>query len=199
MSKIQTGRYEQFTRRLLRLVGGSIMPLIQNDLSPVLNIEDPADDALLFWKGHRLANGQVTGTANATEFAACSIFNPLGSGSLIWVRQIRPGLAGSQWDVAFTQNRTAAVSSSLFFSDSRASLTSVPKAELGFDSLAALPSLRGYRLGGNSGTSALNLTPRFVLAPGVGLQIIDQVAATTNTVSFEWIERSAEVSELDSA
>lgn len=197
MSTIQTARYEQFTRRLLRLVGGSIMPRLQNDLSPVLNIEDPADDALLFWKGHRLANGRATGTAAALEFASVSIFNPLGSGSLLWVRQIHVGLITSTVDLSFTQDRTGTVSGSLFFSDSRASLVSVPKAELGFDSLAALPTLRGWRQFSNSGTAAQVLLPRFVLAPGVGLQVTDVAAATALTVSFEWLERSAETPELE--
>lgn len=199
MSKIQTGRYEQFTRRLLRLVGGGIMPLLQNDLSPVLNIEDPADDALLFWKGHRLANGRSTGTSAVAEFAICSIFNPLGSGVLVWVRQIYSNANTSTIRCAFTQTRTTGVQGTLFFSDGRASLTSVPRAELGFDSAVALPALSGWRQVCTAGVSSGLILPRFVLPPGVGLQIIDQSTNQLFNVSFEWIERDAEISELQSA
>lgn len=198
MSKIQTARYEQFTRRLLRIVGGSIMPILQNDLSPVLNIEDPADDALLFWKGHRLANGRATGTSGVAEFASASIFNPLGSGSLIWVRQILSNINTRTVRLSFTQNRTAGVQSTLFFSDGRAALVSVPKAELGFDSLVALPALTGWRQICNSGIS-VPIRPRFVLSPGVGLQITDEGTNQAFTVTFEWIERTAELSELEGA
>jgi len=198
MTTIQTARYEQFTRRLLRLVGGSIMPRLQNDLSPVINIEDPADDALLFWKGHRLASGRATGTSDAAEFASCSLFNPLGSGSLVWVRQILSNINTRTIRLSLTQSRTAAVQGTLFFSDGRASVTSVPKAELGFDSLAALPTLTGWRQICNSGIS-VPIRPRFVLSPGVGLQVTDEGTNQGLTVSFEWIERAAETSELEGA
>ena len=197
MSNIQTGRYEQFTRRLLRLVGGGIMPRIQNDISPVLNMEDPADDALLFWKGHRLANGFCTGTGAVAERGSCSIFNPLGSGVIIWVRQIGMGGAGAQVArSSFTQTRTGTVQTGLFFSDGRASLTSVPRAELGFDSLAVTPSPQGFLVAGGAQTAGQNWTPRFVLPPGVGLQITDINTNELLDVSFEWIERDAEISEF---
>lgn len=196
MSVIQTGRYEQFVRRLFRIVDGGVLPRLQNDVSPVLAIEDEADDALLFWKGHRLANGRATGTAAAGENGACSIFNPLGTGVLVWVRTIRTSTSNAAViRCAFTQDRTSTVQSTLFFSDSRASLITVPRAELGFDSLAALPD-GGFSQFANTGRAGENWHPRYVLAPGVGLQIINQTQAEILTVGFEWIERSAEDSEL---
>jgi len=195
MSTIQTGRYEQFTRRLLRLVGGGIMPRLQNDLSPVLNVEDPADDALLFWKGHRLANGQASGTAAVAEFSAISLFNPLGSSVMVWVRRIYIRRGGDM-QCSFTQDRTANVAATLFFSDGRASLTSVPRVELGFDSLAALPSPLGFRFDPTAATAASNVTPRFILPPGVGLRIVQTATNSLASISFEWIERDAEISEF---
>lgn len=196
MSTMNTARYEQFLRRLFRLVEGGVLPRMQNDVSPVIQLEDPADDALLFWKGHRLANGSATGTSDAAEFPACSLFNPLGSGILVWVRQINVRRGSNDVSVSFTQDRTGTVSSNLFFSDGRASLSSVPKAELGFDSLAARPTPEGFRVAFDNSSAASNLSPRFVLPPGVGLVVTGVATAALCSVSFEWIERTAEDSEL---
>lgn len=197
MSTIQTARYEQFARRLLRLVGPSIMPRLQNDLSPVINIEDPADDGLLFWKGHRLASGRGTGVAAALEFGSVSLFNPLGSGKLVVVRAIGSSGGTGIFNFSFTQNRTALVQTTLAFADGRASLVSVPVAEIGFDSLVALPA-GTWQQSANTGTTAgADMPPRFVLPPGVGLQVTKTVAAAATTISFEWLERSAESPELE--
>lgn len=196
MSTIQTARYEQFTRRLLRLVGGSIMPRLQNDLSPVINIEDPADEALLFWKGHRIACGLCIGTADALEFSVSSIFNPVGSGILVVVRQIVVGPATRTWRIALTQDRTGTVQTGLAFNDGRASLTSVPKVELGFDSLAAQPTLI-WQVGQTTGQARPDNFPPIVLPPGVGLQVWPSTVASLANVSFAWLERSAETPELE--
>ncbi len=197
MSTIQTARYEQFTKRLLRLVGGGIMPRLQNDLSPVINIEDPADAALLFWKGHRLASGTAAGTAAAAEFATCSLFNPLGSGVLIVVLLTQVGPNSIRWQFSLTQTRTALVQTNLRFNDTRAALTAVPRGELGFDSLAAIPTPTIWDQTVAAATAASNFRMPFVLAPGSGLRVLDTVAANNAQVNFQWLERAAETPELE--
>lgn len=196
MSTLQTARYEQFLRRLFRLVEGGVLPRMQNDVSPVINIEDPADDALLFWKGHRLASGVVAGTAAVAEFGTASLFNPLGSGKLVVVRAIRVGLSSPIWTFGFTQDRTGTVQSNLRFSDTRAALTTVPTAELGFDSEAALPTVQIWRVQTNNATAGAVLIPKFVLAPGTGLQVANNTTNNAIVVNFQWLERTAEDSEL---
>lgn len=198
MSTIQTARYEQFTRRLLRLVGGSIMPRLQNDLSPVINIEDPADPALLFWKGHLMAVGSCFGTPDAAEFGQCSIFNPLGSGSLIVVKTINQATQAAQiYSLSLSQSRTATVQTRLSFVDTRASLVAVPRAELGFDSAVAPPTSFAD-LASVSAAIPFVLPSPIVLAPGVGLFVNNLTADAVSTVVFGWLERSAELSELES-
>jgi len=197
MSKIQTARYEQFTRRLLRIVGGSIMPILQNDLSPVLNIEDPADPALLFWKGHRIAAGSSIAGAVSARFSTGSVFNPLGSGALIVVSNILVRMPGTaRFSLSFSQTRTLTVESDLSFIDTRASLVSVPKAEIGDDDFAAIPAAFWRQQANTTGTQ-VPIVP--VLAPGTGLFVTHNTANTEIRVNFGWLERSAEISELDSA
>ena len=200
MSKIQTGRYEQFTRRLLRLVGGSIMPLIQNDLSPVINIEDPADIGLLFWKGHRLASGTDSGTSDAAEFEVISLFNPLGSGKIINVLAMRCFLASdASLTLSITQDRTANVSPNVFFADSRAAVAARPVGEVGEDSLAAAPTNTGWSwFSAGAGGEQIN-QPQFVLSPGFGLQVTHPTAQSFIGVSFYWLERTSEGPELESS
>jgi len=199
MSTIQTARYEQFTRRLLRIVGGSVMPRLQNDLSPVINIEDPSDDALLFWRGHRLASGTTSGTADALEFAECSLFNPLGSEKLVVLLGVRFSLSGATGLQAnLTQTRTLVPSALSFFNDTRAAGTTRPTAEVGFSSLAALPTNISFTwwAGANGQDSTF---PSWVLSPGFGIAITHQVAAAFLGVSWYWLERSAELSEIQGA
>lgn len=196
MSKIQTARYEQFTRRLLRIVGGSVMPILQNDLSPVLNIEDPADDALLFWRGHRLASGEVITGTSAGDFASASLFNPLGSGSLIVLLSLNIRNTGQRFSLSFSQTRTLTVVTSLSFTDTRASLVSVPKGELGIDQFGAVPANFWAAVGS---TVDADIPIHVVLAPGTGLFVTNETANTAQEARFIWLERSAETSELDSA
>lgn len=171
------------------------MPRLQNDLSPVINIEDPADAALLFWKGHILASGTCEGTADALEFATGSLFNPLGSGKLLVVRKIIVGLGSDTWRAAFTQDRTGTVQTTLGFNDSRASLVAVPAGELGFDSLAVQPARKW--MVARLATGGADGFPTFVLHPGVGVQIWSIAAADSIVVAFEWLERTAELPELE--
>jgi len=198
MSQIQTGRYEQFTRRLLRLVGGSIMPLVQNDLSPVLNIEDPSDQALFFWRGHKLASAFIAGQApDAGEFAALSLFNPLGSGKLlVLLNHIFHGAAGVNIHTSFSQTRTLNVESTLSFNDTRASLVAVPSGEIGNDSFVAVPTAI-YRSFATTATAKDNYLWTCVLAPGVGVFWTATTADVRIDMSLQWLERDAEITELE--
>lgn len=199
MSTIQTARYEQFTRRLLRLVGGSIMPRLQNDLSPVINIEDPADPALLFWKGHKLAAGTVsTGTPGAAEFATASVFNPLGSGKIVWVYSINFLIGGNRnMALSLSQTRTAVVVTTLRFTDSRAAVASVPICELGIDVPTAVPA-RFWTVQTASGEVRNPEPVTVILHPGFGLFVTNTVVQQSMGVNFAWLERSAETPELES-
>lgn len=195
MSTMNTARYEQFLRRLFRLVEGGVLPRMQNDVSPVINLEDPADAALLFWKGHRLASGFGSGLSAVAEFAGVSLFNPLGSGILVVVTHVVSNAVNGSFQWSFTQNRTGTVQTDLRFGDTRAAVATVPKCEIGFDSLAALPTpaIWSQRI---LGLEPRDYGPPIVLAPGFGLMVTLEVANSQPTVSFGWLERSAEDSEL---
>jgi len=195
MSTIQTPRYEQFTKRLLRIVGGGIMPRLQNDLSPVINIEDPADHALLFWKGHKLASASVSVPITAVRFGAAGLFNPLGSGRLITIETITLRSGGGNFvTFSLTQTRTLNVLATLSFTDSRASLAAVPVGEIGEDDFAAVPA-NFFRVVASATT--VFLRPSIVLAPGVGLLLTNNTAATAWEANFTWLERDAETTELE--
>ena len=200
MSRIQTARYEQFTKRLLRLVGGSIMPLVQNDLSPVLNIEDPSDQALFFWRGHRLASAAILGQAPAAgEFASVSLFNPLQSGKLlVLLNHDLHGNSAIRVGYSFSQTRTLNVESTLSFCDTRASLVSVPSGEVGNDSFAAIPA-RIWEVLANTTPSAGEPLWTCVLAPGTGVFWTALTADTQIQVFPQWLERTAETTELEGA
>lgn len=192
MSQIQTARYEQFLRRLLRIVEGDILPQLQGDISPVLQMEEPSDPALLFWKGHNLAVGHVVRPAGVAENGLITLTNPPASSKLIDIlmvhfdgsfdigMQVQPGVG------------TGNAGSREFIDTRHDSLVTEPVLDLG----TALSVLLLGNFFINASPNPIYSTIPWVLAPNTTLLITQDALNTVLEVSVVWLERTAEDSEL---
>lgn len=192
MSRIQTARYEQFLRRLLRIVDGDVLPELQGDISPVIQMENPSDPALLFWKGHNLAQGQVVSAAQAALNSVVFLENPPGSSKIIDVLDIH--VLGA--NIVGMQVEPGAVGGSVGvkqFIDSRHNpLISEPTGILNTSGSAAV-------LGNffeQASPNPRHIDIPFVLVPNTFLRITQDAINVLFEVSMVWLERTAEDSEL---
>lgn len=194
MTQIQTARYEQFLRRLLRIVSGNVMHTLQGDISPVIQMEDPQDAALLFWKGHNLACGHVVASAVPAFNGLIIMHNPPGSGRLVVLEQIH--LLGPNIVAMQIQPGTAGGNSGQTqLMDSRNTpLVSLPVTRF---TVTSTDVLNGTFLSQPSPNPRTVRLP-WVLQPNTLLSLTQNALNTVFEASFVWLERSAEASELTS-
>ena len=199
MSQIQTARYEQFIRRLLRLVGRNVLVDVQADISPVLQLEDPSDPALLFWKGHKICIGRAAGTSIAAEFPQITIFNPASSEIVVSVFRclmtsanagafVHGGLITAPAPPDAGLHRITDTRDDGFLAGTSG------KTEIGFNSVTGFGDrilnvkidASGYR------EVPLNV----VLRPGSGWRMGRDAALTDLDVTYLYLERGTESTEL---
>lgn len=193
-SRLQTARYEQFLRRLLRIVEGGVLPVLQGDISPVLSLEDPVDPALLFWKGHNLAWGQVVAPAVVGANSTIFISNPSDSERLVVVQTVsfKPS-AGSDIGVQYQPGTVGqAAGPTKQMRDSRHPDTAEPVATTNLGSSGVVNANYLFYQPTAGDVFKLNV----VLSPGNLLVFTQDAINAAFEASLTWLERKVESPEL---
>lgn len=192
-SRLQTARYEQFLRRLLRIVDGDILPVLQGDISPVLSLEDPLDPALLFWRGHNLAMAQGTQAGAAGVFSRFDFHNPANSTRIMVFDHVMVISTNGAFGIMSTGPTAGTAITTKAFIDTR-NATSVPLMDIQRQTGVSLGEGQ-YRFQNGTNNTVVRLP--IVLAPNGTFIVQSLVANETLVVNAVWTERSAESPEIN--
>jgi len=196
--EVQQTRWDRMIRRVSGSIGpGSRLSETLSELFPVFDVEQaPAE--LLVLGGTRMAHGFSNEPAVADVIQHSQLFNPVDSGSLITllyiaIRSNVSEVAMGLIDGAFTTSKTNNVA----FVDGRLFGSSAPVGQVRHETAGA-PGPESFLLN----SSFFNVTPFAppkaiaVLSPGIGFQIHTLTVNGKLDVSYTWLERQAEQSEL---
>lgn len=199
MNELQQNRYDQILRRVAGLIGtGSKVSEVLTELFPVLDVERVPGE-LLVLGGTRLCWGGTNATGAAGQNIRIQLFNPVDSGTLITVSSVHIGTGAAQFIRAGITNvaLTTGIATQLF-RDIRAGPTSRPTGEIRTQSsVAAAPATVLLRFVLNDQMVLNDENSVAVLAPGFGMEVGSNNAATEVNATFFWRERAAEQSELN--
>lgn len=199
MTALNQNRYDQLLRRVGDLKGpGSKVNDALTELFPMIDVENvPPELALL--SGNRLAMGtRVEAAGGAGFFSTIILRNPGGTGAIIRVTlvSIHVSTGGGNAVLGPTLNSFTA-GGQRAFSDGRV---------FGEGTVGVIQRANNLLTTGSSffrvrddGTGKILAPPDgiAVLSPGTALQVSAESANTAITVSFMWMERTAQPSELN--
>lgn len=197
--EVQQNRWDRMVRRVSGSIGpGSRVGETLSELFPVIDVENiPAE--LLALGGTRMAIGNTNEAAVAANFQISELFNPVDSGTIITLLHLHV-ISDTALSVgmgittgSFTNNNPLNVS----FADGRFLPPTVPVGQCR-DETAGAEGVRFYLLDQNNFQSEIFQPPKAiaVLVPGTGWSVGTTIANHPLSVSYGWIERPAEQSEL---
>ncbi len=193
---VRQPRFGDYIRRVLSMVeGGGVI-----QLSPELQFQVDADDPD-FWalnSGGGYYAASQSQSALALNLSRYSLFNPVGSNLLAFLERIiitNRAAATTTWQL-WAQGLALGNTGTGVAMDLRKATTASP-IRIEFDQAVAVGAFANQVnvIAVPLGTS-LQLTPRFVIPPGqrIGLTCFD--VNVSDSVSFEWRQRSAGAQEL---
>ena len=198
--EVQQTRWDRIIRRVSGSIGpGSRVSETLSELFPVVDVENvPAE--LLALGGTRMAIGNSNEPAVAAVFQISELFNPVGSNAIITLLHLNVistsalSVGMGITDGSFTNNNPANVS----FADGRFLPPTVPVGQVR-DETAGAEGVRFYLLDQNNFQSEIFQPPKAiaVLVPGTGWSVGTTVVNHPLSVSYGWLERPAEESELN--
>lgn len=198
--EVQQTRWDRLIRRVSGSIGpGSRVGETLSELFPVIDVENiPAE--LLALGGTRMAIGNTNEPAVAAVFQISQLFNPVGSGIIITLLHLHVistdalSVGMGITDGSFTNNNPLNVS----FADGRFLPPEVPTGQCR-DETAGAEGVRFYLFDQNNFQSQIFQPPKAicVLVPGTGWSVSTTVVNHPLSVSYGWIERPAEQSELN--
>ena len=198
MTTLQQSRYDQLLRRVADLKGpGSKVNDVLTELFPVIDVES-APMELDVLSGTRPAMG--TGNAGAGGvgfFSTVLLMNPVRSGVIARVENIRVASGSILVNLGLTQNVSAANETEAFIDGRVFPSGTVLKLGSTSNNLAVGPGAYILQLDGDS---IARWEPRrgiCVLSPGTALSMSGVVADQFITVNLQWTERQAQPSELN--
>lgn len=197
--EVQQTRWDRILRRVSGSIGpGSRVSETLSELFPVIDVENvPAE--LLALGGIHLASGTTLEAGVASNFQRAQLLNPGDSGSLITVLQLSIFSTTAQGlGIGITQNVFSNLNAaSTAFLDGRLFGTATPVGQVR-DDIGLVADVNFFEIKVASDKSYDYKPPKAVavLSPGTALSVTTTAANTVLLVSFLWIERPAESSEL---
>lgn len=192
---LQIARYDRLVRRLMNLVGeGSIVTGALPDVFPVLELENNRAE-LAVLSGWRLGQAGDVFTGAAGQFPALQVFNPVASGVLVVVTQALVSIATAQsvnWRMTGTARPTLVRQFTPRDSRVTGNLPSQMRRE---SSVVPIPLGMTASIGASDPTDILAGGQHYVLLPGNGFEVANNVAASTFRVVYSIRERAFEASE----
>ncbi len=198
MTELQQNRYDQLLRRVGDLKGpGSKVNDALTELFPMFDVENvPAE--LLLLSGSRLCAGNIfVGAGGATFFSTTLLRNPAGTG--IIARLIEVSVIAVQQNIVLGPTTdTAAILGLETFLDTRILGEGTALFVQGTNTIAAVGALF-YTINTGADAAIIYRPPAAiaVIAPGTAFSIGAGLADTAIQVSYLWIERVAQPSELN--
>lgn len=199
MSEIQQNRWDQLLRRVADLKGpGSKVNWALGDLLPILDVENvPAELQLLM--GSKMCQGtRAQAAGGAGFFSSVQLANAIGSGTVLRLVAVAARLTSSGANVVMgpTQNVNANAGVEAFV-DTRVFGEGTVGQVLG-QQVSLVASSTFFRLR-DDGTGIVYAPPGgiAVIAPGAAYEVGSETANVAINVSFQWIERVAQPSELN--
>jgi len=197
-NEIQQTRYDRMVRRVAGIIGpGSKVAEVITELFPFIDVENPPSELYLLG-GTVLGMGAHRGTGAAGEQPKIQLFNPVGSGLVVTVTDVIWSV-NSVTQVRFSRDTVtlAAGIGTQVARDTRQIVTAFPGAQMFFESSVGFINANMiFRAPANAYTHTRSDNDIMVLAPGSGITISDEAAASQIIVTFLWRERAAEPSEL---
>lgn len=198
MTAINQNRYDQLTRRVCDLKGpGSKVNDALTELFPMFDVENvPAE--LLLLSGSRLCMGNLfLAAGGATFFSTGLLRNNAGSGVI--ARLIEINVTAVQQNIALgpTLNSAAATGTRAFV-DGRVFGEGTALVTQGSNNTLVVGSLF-YTINTGSDGTIIYRPPAAVavISPGTAFSVGCALADTALNLSFLWIERQAQPSELN--
>jgi len=197
--EVQQTRWDRMIRRVSGSIGpGSRVSETLSELFPVFDVEQaPAE--LLVLGGTRMAIGSTNTGAVAAVFQLSQLHNPVDSGTIITLQSLHLFSVAATGVVmgilegpGFTNDNPEKG-----FADGRLQGANTPVGQVR-DETAAAPAPLFYRLNREQFLANIFQPPNAiaVLTPGTGWAISPNTVNQSLTVSYQWIERPAQESEL---
>jgi len=198
LSQLNQNRYDQLLRRVGDLKGpGSKVNDALTELFPMIDVENvPAE--LLLLSGSKLAMGRVNLIANVGFFGTALLRNNGGSGVLGRVMEVEIFSTTSQRVVIGPTLNSAAAQGARAFADGRVFGQGTTLITQGVNTNLVQGS-DFYRVSVDGVESHTWRPPgaAMIISPGTALSVSPTTANTDITVSFVWVERVAQPSELN--
>lgn len=197
-NEIQHTRYDRMVRRVTGIIGpGSKVAEVITELFPMIDVEEPPAELYLLG-GTVLGMGATDLTAAAAQFPKIQLFNPANSGQLVTVTDLfYTSLVTSNIRVSRDTVTLANGIGTQVARDTRQIITSFPTAQMFSESsVGFINANMVFRVLPNTQFHLQTDNEIMVLAPGTGISISNESAASRALVTFLWRERPAEPSEL---
>lgn len=200
MTAVWEPRFAELVRRLANLRESTQLELLP-DLMPVVPVVS-ADDVEHQWaRGDYPLMGGVRQVGGAAQYASFLLWNPPGSGKLVFVDELQAAAEGAGWMVFGTQLNPYSVSPAGGGWGAVGSLTGLdsrPMDMSGGTPTLTVASLWSQAWGSTIATGTFSHSPngpptrapaRWVVAPGWGLNCSARTANTACHFSVKWRER----------
>ena len=198
MTQLQQNRYDQLLRRVADLKGpGSKVNDVLTELFPTLDVENPPAELLLLM-GSRLAmGGETIAAPGVAQFAQAMLRNPGGSNALITLLSLRASSLTAQRLVYGPSQNTLSTLEPTAFTDGRV-FGEGTIGQVRTESPIAAGATFGHHRA-QAGVEVEFAIPRglSVISPGTAFSISTTDDDTDLTVTFTWLERIAQPSELN--
>lgn len=198
MTELQITRYDALARRTGDLKGpGSKISEILTELFPVFDVENvPAE--LLLLMGTFLCVGRTAKNGVAAVFQASMLRNPVGSGKIMRLLEVRFSSTTAQEVFAGpTENNYSNLGTRAIL-DLRAFAPTTPVGEPRDDEiLVAAPDFMRIQVNATDDVVLHPPIAQAVLSPNGAFGISTSTLATSLRATYMWLERTAEPSELN--
>lgn len=196
--EVQQTRWDRIVRRVSGSIGpGSRVSETLTEAMPVLDLENmPAE--LLVLGGTRMCTGFTSETAVAALFQHSELFNPVDSGSIITLLSMAIDSGAVEVGMVLTSGSfTTEDTATVGFVDGRLLDTARPVGQMRHETAGAIGA-EHYKVNQDIFNAAFFQPPKAiaVLTPGSGYSIHARTANEFLDVSYSWLERPAEESEL---
>ena len=197
MSELQQNRYDQLLRRVGDLKGpGSKVNDALTELFPMFDVENVPSELLLLM-GSKMAMGRVTQTPGGASFFSFALLrNNGGSGVIARVTSVRVFSTTIQRFVIGPTLNSDSASGNTAFTDGRVFGEGTALVTQGNNNALTFGS-DFYRVAVQTGDTVWSPPGAgMIITPGTALSVSAGATNTDIQVSFTWIERAAQPSEL---
>jgi len=198
MTELQQNRYDQLLRRVGDLKGpGSKVNDALTELFPMFDVENVPAELLLLMGTRLCLGGESLSAPGVTLFNQAMLRNPVGSGALITLLEIQVSSTVAQRYVWGPTLNTFANAEPTAFVDGRVFGQGTVGQVLTEALLVVGPEFGTVRVQGNTPLKLAVPRGLAVLSPGTAFAISTTSADTALHLTFTWIERTAQPSELN--